>query len=850
MRGALVVAVALASVACDGGETDDGVTEFEGDRPTRRVTSDGGDPPRDAAVDPADGDVEPDAAARPADAAPDGPLLIRELETCDDICDVYAACDRLDAFDGTRDGCLAACTDAEGSERFMGYRSCVQIADCATVHQCVVPPKPLPSCEAVCEAVAACDPELRLPSGLPDIEDCEQACAAFGGRMRECGEALVEAAPDACREDDFERCILRDEAEDCLDHCDRLGACELTPDVVECTLACMVEEAPEDPLALRRHENRRRCIREADVGDCDVVDRCDVRLEADPETVAAVCESDAECAFFDAETCEEVVAGVLPGLVPGAPACFTGTLERCDEGPLSCFRPAPALAGVCDEYCHINDLCDLLADGETELDCAEACRAARGQAELEGRLRCVLSPTCDDLSACQDAANPPGLCEALCDRRGECERANEGCAEACEGRFDTARVQAELGCTAAAGACVGVDGCVAPSPPECDVLCDALDGCDLGTDRCLTACDNAHFVDPGSFLPHLACLLASDCAGRPACERGDLGAGAACLGWCRHRVECVEAPEQTMVECLQACGDGLEGRDFLSFDAAGECLAAAEDCEALAACTDAVAPDGFCGEVCGELVRCGLERDGDACEAACLEDPDALVDDAACVMAEIRGDGRCRPVAGCIDAQVEPAGPACAALCERQAECDDEVDAFLCERACTPQPADFPVRAACTVRAACEDAQMCLEADAAIPDGCVEVCGGLADDCADLFGEGRGTVYDDAEACSVDCTGARIVDGEDDYLAELPGCIEDAGCDEEAVASCFDDPANLCDDAWSLVVQCQAQMFLGPEAQFLAGCDDMQAQCVVDAVDMLGGPDPIFCPIFLLQCAF
>ncbi len=849
MRCVLVVVLALA--ACDDGDDGGGgVIEFQGDRPMRRVANDGGDDPADVEGEPADVGVETDSDTSPPDAATDGPPLIRDLETCDDICDVYEDCDRLDAFDGTRDGCLAACADAEGSERFMGYRSCVQIADCATVSRCVVPRKPLPTCEAVCEAVAACDPDVRLPAGLPDIEDCEQACGAFGGRMRECGETLVDAAADACREDDFERCILENEAEDCLPLCDHLAACDESADFVECTLECMVEEVPEDALALRRYEIRRHCILEAGVGECDLVDRCDVRLEADPEAVASVCESDEDCAFFDAETCEEVVAGVLPGLVPGAPACFIDALEGCDTGPLACFRPVPALAGVCDEVCHINDLCGLLEDGETELECAEACRAARGQAALEGRLRCVLSPSCDDLSACQDAANPPLLCDALCDRRGECELPAEGCAEACEGRFDTARIQSELGCTAAAGTCDGVTDCVAPAPPECDVLCGALDGCDLGDDRCLTVCDNAHFVDPGSFLPHLACLLASDCDGRPACERGDLDAGAACLGWCRNQVECGDAAEQTMVECLEACGAGLEGRDFLTFDAADECLAEAEDCDALDACIDEVPADAFCEEVCGELVRCGLERDGEACEAACAADPDALVENAACVVEEIRGGNRCRPVAECIDAQVEPAGAACADFCERQAECDDGVDAFLCERECTPEPADFPVRAACTVRAECDDAQMCLDADPAIPDGCVEVCDGLAEDCEDLFGEDRDTIYDDAESCSVDCTGARIVNGEDEYLVELPVCIEEAGCDEVAVAECFDDPTNACGEAWDLIVQCQAQMFLGPEQQFLAGCDDMQAQCVIDAVAMLGGPDPLLCPIFLLQCAF
>ena len=218
------------------------------------------------------------------------------------------------------------------------------------------------------------------------------------------------------------------------------------------------------------------------------------------------------------------------------------------------------------------------------------------------------------------------------------------------------------------------------------------------------------------------------------------------------------------------------------------------------------------------------------------------------MVAELRGENFCRPVAECIDAEVEEAGPGCASFCERRFECDDAVDPFLCERECTPEPDGFDVRAACARRAECAGLEDCANADGAIPDGCVDVCDGLVADCEDLFGEGRDTIYDDGAQCAVECAGARLVNGEADYLVELPMCLEDAGCDDEAIEACVEDPNNLCGDAWETVEACQAQMLFGDEAGFLRSCDDGLAMCIIDAVNQVGGPDPLFCAIALLPC--
>jgi len=495
------------------------------------------------------------------------------------------------------------------------------------------------------------------------------------------------------------------------------------------------------------------------------------------------------------------------------------------------------------------DLCERLPEGESELDCAEACREARGGAALEGALRCVVAPTCDDLAACRDAADPAALCAALCARRDDCDVGAEDCAEVCEARFDTARVQAELVCTVVAAGCEGVETCVATPPPDCGLLCDAYDGCDLGDERCTTRCDDVDFADPAAYLPELACVLASDCGARRACRDGMLDAGAACLGWCRDRVECEGAADLTMVACLQACGEGLEGRDFLTLDAAGECLAVAPDCEARAGCIDEVAADAYCTDLCDEQARCGLIEDVDACLDACQGASELQVEVGACVVGELRGAGRCRRVAECVGAEVEPAGAGCVSFCARRAECDDDVDAFLCERECTPEPAGFPVRAACAHRSECGAVDACVEADAAIPQGCVDACGGLAEACEDLFGEDRDTIFDDPVHCSVECTAARIVNGSETYLEALPECFAGVECDGERVEACLVEPDSGCDQAWEYVVACMAGAFFPPEDQFLAACDEAQASCIIDQVDGLGGPDPLgLCGLLLVGC--
>ncbi len=697
MRHWLVVG--LVCLGCDSGDSGG---DPEPDLPVRRAADaevagdDMGETTPDA------GGETPDAGEVDPDLGPDSAPLIRDLQSCEDICGVYEECGVLDEFDGTTEGCLAACRDAETSERFMGYRSCVQIAECDSVTRCAVPPKPLPACEAVCAAAEACDAEFRLPAGHPSYEDCAAACAADEDLMRRCGQALPEAEADACPEAEFARCILASRGTECLAICDRQAGCtpEDAPiDPIDCALECLSEQPSEDPLQERRRTSRRRCVIEAMADDCEAITLCDARAEADPEDIEAVCAADAECGFFEPEGCAELIRTSLPTLAPGAVECLAAAGEAC-EGQLACFRPAPAPLGICDEACHVDMLCGELPEGQMEFECAEACREGRGDPAYEAQLRCALSATCDDALACKEAADPQARCEALCERRGACGEIPEGCAADCVARFSTARVQAELGCTAAAATCDGVAACVAPPAPDCARLCAADEACDIADDGCLAECDDAHFADPGDFLPRAACVLSGDCAERAACRDGSYDSGAACLGWCRLQIECGEA-EGELLDCFSTCGEGYEGREFLTFDAASECLGMAGDCEALQGCVDAVEDDDYCEEYCGELARCHV-GEADACLAACAESPDDAVDSAVCTIAEIRDGHLCRPVAECVGAEVEPAGPGCAAFCARAFECDDSQDPFLCERECTPEPEGFRVRASCAERAECE----------------------------------------------------------------------------------------------------------------------------------------------------
>ncbi len=94
----------------------------------------------------------------------------------------------------------------------------------------------------------------------------------------------------------------------------------------------------------------------------------------------------------------------------------------------------------------------------------------------------------------------------------------------------------------------------------------------------------------------------------------------------------------------------------------------------------------------------------------------------------------------------------------------------------------------------------------------------------------------------MECAGAQLVSGDEAFLDEAGACIEDAGCDGDAILECLVDSSQAdCQQAWDEAVEgCRAQDLLGvipDEAGFLQMCDDALAACALDANP---GADPFF----------
>lgn len=851
-----VLLVALWAAGCDDG-TQDAVDGGGPDAMVRQMdaATDGGPEP--------DGEVEPDAEADP-DMTPDMEGIVRDLETCDDICAVYAGCDRLDLWAGDLDECLRGCADAELSDRFQGYRACMQITRCEALEECVVPARPRAECGEVCDALDACGATARLPGGLPDVANCATACndRVLAQSIINCGEPVVYE-PEICDEADFARCVLGERQSDCLGLCDRRAECEPGLDAVDCALECARPTEVDDPVARRRVMVARTCAREA--RDCEELAACGRQISGPivgEATVDELCAANEGCDFLDGMTCAEEAPAMLRELADGAIDCLTESFTACEESPLRCFAPATIAPEACDEYCAVAALCGTLPGGQVEFECVQQCRALLGSgdpaliAPLRPQLECAYGDTCADIAACVADAGAAEACDAFCARRAECGgEGGDACVADCEARGNTARGFAERACTLAAGACEAAESCAPPPPPRCDVLCERLDACGFGGPACVASCDDADFRDPDDFLSRLACVAATArCDERAVCEGGDRSGGDACRAWCRRAIDCGGA-EVDPVDCLVECGEGLPAADGLVFDGARACLADAgpeAECAALDACVEAVPADGYCEAFCAATVGCRLVQGNEACIAACrgrAEDPEQI-EQAACAIGARRAGAGCAVVAECIDAELEPASPACQALCAARNTCDEDVDAFLCERDCIPEPEGTPLRAACAGRANCEELPICLDAPPLAPAACAEVCDTLAA-CPDAIGAADGALYPDADACLADCGGIEVLRG-DGTAAGIAACLGAAACAPDVTAACFEvAPGNTCQDAWDALVACNNQAVFGGdnEAQYLMDCQNLlmmdpatqgRIDCFVETAATAMG-DPIGC---------
>lgn len=848
--------VALATlmvVGCDDGGDDTGDTGLEADVLVRGEDDMG----PDEGPAPDTGPVADDGVE--VDMMPDEGI-VRQLDGCEDICAVYEDCDRLDLWAGSVDECRRGCDDATLSDRFQSYENCVAITSCGNLDECVVPPRPRPACAEVCEVLDACGASARIPDGLPNVANCAAACndRLFEQTIVDCGEAAVYE-PEQCTEEIFATCFAETRQNDCLTFCRARDNCEEGFDVIGCVVECAQPLDTDDPVAQRRRNITRTCAREArDCAELEACGRQTARPIVGEATIAEMCAANEGCGFL-ADTCVADAPGLLRQLADNAIDCLTATFtDTCEDGPLRCFVPNSFPVETCDEYCANAALCGRLPDGQIELECVQQCRATLESGEpsaiepLRAQLSCAYQATCDEIATCEADAGTVD-CGAYCARRDECELGGpEDCVADCEARASTARGFAERSCTLTASTCEAAAGCVAPPPPPCDLLCAPLDACALGGPDCVRACDDADFEDPAGFVPTLACVTSTErCDGRSICLDGDLSGGTACLAWCRREVECGES-EQTMVECVVECGEGFAGAEGLTFDGARECLEAEganAECEALDACVDAVPADGYCARFCGVVAGCLLTDDEAACLADCSAAPDDAerVDQAACTLDADRSGAGCAVVAECLGVEVEPASPACMDLCAAQNACDEDVDVFLCERACIPEPDGTPVRAACAGRAGCDQLQLCLDAPGEIPAACADVCATLSM-CAGQIGEGDGARYLDAEACAADCGGATILSEAEDYPGDLATCLDAAMCDADAITACYEaGPSGGCADAYAAYVTCGNDWIpaLGgaaDEASYVMLCEQalamdrmatqMQIDCVIGAAEM------------------
>ena len=803
----------------------------------------------------------------------------RPVDNCEDACSVLEECDRLDLAGDSAEACAEACALASEGARFQGWLSCVELEACGRLDECPIPDPPAPGCSEVCEAIEGCGEDYRLPTGLPGLGDtCEATCAerVVEIRMGVCGEPLVREG--ICAERAFSRCMLEDRAPDCLRMCDAEAPCTDVEgfDPIDCALACAGAQASEDPVVQLRIDQRITCFDNLS-SSCESLQGC-INLQAqgapDPEAVAAICAADEACGFFG-EGCDAAVTEALGGLDAEAPACLEAAVGTCEDPLYGCFTSAPAPVNGCRSHCEVSALCGLLPEGQDTFTCQQLCDEALDSGDPEQAaawaplIECAGGATCPAIAACQSEADPAVTCAAHCEALSTCDALGgqtvEACAETCAAAFLTDRAQATRACVAAADACEDVSRCLPPPAPDCAPLCDLLTPCELGGANCQAACDDATFARPESYLERLACAAASDrCDARATCEGGDLARGRACLGWCQATTLCVdgEAGEAEMVACVQACGAGLPGVEGLTFAAAEPCLEAAEaTCEATTACVDGADVTSLCDPYCAEMDRCRLAgEDAEGCVDACAEGLESgdQVEAVACTLGASRRQAGCGAVATCNGVEVDPASPDCQRLCGARNVCDPDFDAFLCERDCIPEPEGTDVRAACATQAECDEIDLCLAPEASIDPACVGACAEIGA-CAGLIGEGEGALFADEGACAVECAGAALLNGEG-FPEALSNCARDVRmdtCSAEEIQACFDNPADICSDAYAAVESCGLQDVVGSEQMYIDQCraevaqdpaaGEARAQCFIDLANAAMG-DQFTCLLGVFQC--
>lgn len=601
--------------------------------------------PDEGMLTPDEGMLEPDMAAP------------ETIETCEDACGKYAACDQLGDQFGDLDACLRDCGRIARNGRPDEWFDCVEAEVCNLLRLCPIPDIEPLECDEVCTLVDECGVELPIP-------DCAGLCAENAETFRPCGDALYGGV---CDTGAFESCIVREVFPQCNALCASGVACNLVREP-ECIADCLGDQLSGDPLAALRSRQLAQCAQLAGE-DCVRLDAC-FFPEGGPEAIDQnrFCARYQECGFGEFFPCGEMVRE-LQGQGSTLACGFEVMRDRCPEFEFEilelCFdggvnpRAAP-----CNRLCEGKVVCGLLDEAERG-ECAGACIGDFG-ADPDGleraaaELPCAEADRCPDLEACIEGAGPAAECAAFCGALDGCGLGGPDCLPECDAQWPRDRHAAYRACVAEAGDdCEAIAACtIAPGAP-CEAYCArTVDEC--GVDQaagCVGVCDDAHFADPEQALSRIACALtAPECfddfgAGDghtvARCVRdGGEGFGVECLGFCRAESECQGDPAG-LAPCLAACGAGLVGADGLRFMAAEPCLAEldpAAECPELLACVPEDA-GADCAALCDRADGCGLDLA--ECPARCAEDPLAglrSLRGEAC----IRPEDDCEAVAACI----------------------------------------------------------------------------------------------------------------------------------------------------------------------------------------------------------
>lgn len=405
---------------------------------------------------------------------------------------------------------------------------------------------------------------------------------------------------------------------DCETTCAQYDECSLTEDVFVTRAACDTICADAADEGLRWRD----CVRRSD---CDGLVACPVPSQP-ALSCGGVCDEVERCEgpIGDPECRAICESGAAPSVITCGEHLRFGL---CDgEAFAGCV--VEAALPVCEAYCQIAPGCGFT----TPSRCAADCLSALGLSDGLARERAEQLLTCIGTAA-------------------DCERAAV-CVENASTHFDRA------------------------------TFCQRYDGCGF-RDQIGPCADflRYNFPQPLSFSVEL-CLhegLTDPCPSIDAITncQGGRQAQPDCAGSCHAHALCGTLPAgQAEEECVQACFVRVQGLDAQALAYVLDCGRASGTCEAFQDCQLERAPETRCAIACGRAVACGADENEVDCTETCSADfvHPAWRDWLACVEADLQ----CEVVAAC----PRSLAIGCEEQCARRRECDANVDADTCVRAC------------------------------------------------------------------------------------------------------------------------------------------------------------------------